>query len=84
MVHNGNRNYVSMDYHSKIEFIKGEILTISPQIQKGNKETLQIRLDLCLGLLGMLTQSHPNNIQELDFLKDHIWSLIERLSRRII
>lgn len=73
-----------MDCNYTIEFIKGELVSISPLLFKGCKTTIQKRLDRCLGILGILTLEHPDKIEEIDFLKDHTWSMIEKLSRRII
>ena len=69
---------------SKLTKVKEEIKSISSFINKHPKQDLQKRLDRCLLCLGHYTIEHPEHIERIDFLKEHTWSLIEKLSRRII
>jgi hypothetical protein len=69
---------------SKISIIKEEIRDISSFINKKPKDELQTRLDRCLMCLGYITINYPEHFDEADFLKEQVWALIEKLSRRII
>ena len=69
---------------SKISIIKEEIRIISSFINKKPKHELEERLDRCLMSLGYITINYPEHFHEADFLKEHVWALIEKLSRRIV
>lgn len=69
---------------SKLMSIKEEIRDISSSINKLPKQELILKLDKCLLYLGHFTIECPEKIQRIDFLKEHVWSLIEKVSRRII
>lgn len=73
------------EFDSKLKTIKGEIISISLLISKGNISDIETRLDVQLRSLALLTLVAPKDYQkEIDFLKDHVWSLIEKINRRII
>lgn len=84
MEKNGKSFQERMDILYKIELLKEEIITISSFIHKKPKDELQERLDKCLMCLGYITIKYPELTEESDFLKEHVWALIEKLSRRII
>lgn len=74
-----------MDFAGELNRIKKEIKSITLVLNKGHRDDIQTRLDLQLRDLAILTLESPEqHKQEINFLKDHVWALIERLNRKVL
>jgi hypothetical protein len=80
----GRESQGRTDIQSDIKRVKEEIRAISSLLNRLPKETLNERLDRCLMFLGHITIEHPELRETTDHLKEHVWSLLMKVSRRII